>query len=83
MVVPFLLALWLVLPCLRLTCTARDELLFNQLVGYERTGTAMDALLEALQGDDMVLPLHPSVLRAKFRQIATGAEPGRQAGGPI
>ena len=50
-IVPFIVALWLVLPCLRLEKAAMAEFIFNQMVGYERLGAALDLMLAQVDAD--------------------------------
>ena len=66
-VIPHRLALWLVLPCLRIRDNVKLEYWYNRMVGHERLGTALDKLLPEISTDN---PRAVSVLRAMLRTIA-------------
>ena len=71
-VVPYVFALWLVLPVLAIADNVKATSWTAEMVGWELLGAALDELLPLHEGD---AALTPSVLRASLRKIADKLRP--------
>ena len=65
--VPFLLAQWLLLGLLVISDAVGHSPVYMYMVGAERLGAALDAVLALFEGNDNVTP---SVLRCRLLQLA-------------
>ena len=69
--VPFLFATWLILGCLVPNDEVAPLLIYQYIMGAERMGAALDAVLQAFDSD-ITTPLSPSVLRRHMLRLAVG-----------